>query len=282
MLGKQTQEVSGGSTAIQSTGHVVVHQHGFSAAQVGEVSTLVDLFLKAQLPAFEARAQKIAEENAAKLLDAFVAHAANAAMPLSGEEFSKPAGQAAFHSALAGVALHADAADIDLVAEALARRLNSAEEPLLKLVLDSVIAVLPKLSAGHISFLAFTHFVKKLNLGLKSLEVLENLAGQIMTLFEAGENLSAPNIQYLAGLGLITVNPVSDADLLFSIWERTYGFPINTVEIAKLQTQHLKRVHEMYLRMKLPTVHPTITGTAIGLLHLKRKFIRIELADHIA
>ncbi|WP_418156262.1 LPO_1073/Vpar_1526 family protein [Variovorax paradoxus] len=163
MLGGQAQAVSDGSTAIQSSGPLTIHNHGFSAAQVGEVSTLVDLFLKAQLPAFEARAQKIAEENSAKLLEAFIAHAAKSAIPLSGDEFSKPAGQAAFHSALAGVALHADNADIDMVAAALVRRLDSANEPLLKLVLDSVIAVLPKLSAGHISFLGLVHYLKKAN-----------------------------------------------------------------------------------------------------------------------
>lgn len=277
MFEKQAQDVTGGSTAIQAGGSVTINQTGIS---VSEVRELVHAFMQLELPAFRKEARAVASENTHKLLEAFVAKATIRNSPISGREFAKPAGQAAFQSAVEGVALHGDESDIDLVAEVLLSRLEAGEEPLLKRVLDSAINVLPKLTASQIAFLGMVVYVKSLQLSsVKDIGMLEGLAATMQPLFAAGMNLSRPNVDYMAGLGLLTINAVSDADQLFASWSRMYGFPIDQNVVASSKSTHLEKLHQAYVALRVPTVYLTLIGSIIGLLHLKRRIKNINIAS---
>ena len=179
-----------------------------------------------------------------------------------------------------GVALHGDEADIDLVCEALVRRLDAADEPLLKRVLDSAIDVLPKLSAGQIAFLAMVVYVKSLQVpSAKDIGALEFHAAALEPLFVAGMALSRPNVEYLAGLGLLTINAVSDADQLYSNWSRIYGFPVDQNVVTSSNSTHVAKLHQAYVALRVPTIYLTLMGSVIGLLHLRKKMKNIDIAS---
>jgi hypothetical protein len=281
MFEKQAQELSGDGVAIQAGGSVsVVVQKGLSVTDVQE---LVQTFLHIELPAFREEARRIAEENARKLLNAFVEKAAASQAPLSAEEFTKPTGQAAFQSALQGVALHADDADIDLVAQALVQRLSSGHQPLMKRVLEKVIQVLPQIGAPDISLLALVVFAGRIKFPtVKSPADIEPLVARYWPLLEPSVNVSSATLQYLASLSLVTINPVSDFDWLIDRWCNTYGIGFNRAEMEQAQQNSFLKFHDAFVALRVPTIHPTIVGTAIGLLHLKRELPDLDLATFIS
>jgi hypothetical protein len=274
MLGGQKQEVQQGSLAVQGGGDINV-SFGLSVA---EVRDLVHVFLQQQLPALRVEAKKIAEENAANFLNEFVKQA-NSSSKASAVEMAKPDAQAAFQSALLGAAIKGDGVDLELVVAALIRRLEAADEPLIKLVLESVISLLPKLTRSQISFLAFVHYLKSVSHPSASeLIQLEKYAELVISVVTPGLALSLPSQQYLAGLGLLVINPVANADIwLHEMCNKHSFFPTSEEVLRSSSSPNLSRMLDAYKAMSVPQVFLTITGSAIGILQLRRCFPDIQM-----
>jgi len=276
MLGGQAQEATGGSVALQAARDATFHYHGPS---FGDVRELVELVFQNQLPVMREEARKVFEANAAKFREEFVRQLASSSK-VSAQEFAKPDTQATFQQALTGTALKGDDADLELVAAALVRRLEAAEEPLLKQVLESAIAVMPKLVRPQIAFLAFVHYAKRVrHISATQLAQVELMAAQVMPVLESGLSLSAPNQQYLAGLGLLTLNPVASASLWLHDLHQTHSFlPPDMDQLRAAGCVHLCRLLEAYDTLQVPQAFPTLTGSAVGLLQLQRALGKIDLS----
>lgn len=275
-LGGTSQEVNDGSIALQAGRDLTIIHHGLRAEDVRE---LVDVFVRQQLPAMQEVAKKVAEERALKFCEEFVRQVADS-QKLLRDEFVTPDAQAIFQVGLSGVAIKGEEADLALVVAALVRRLEAADEPLIKQVLESAIASIPKLSRAQIAFLAFVQYVKGVtHNSIADTSHLEAMMSSVMPAFEAGLNLSAANQQYLAGLGLLTINPVADASIWFNSLRQQYPFiPPERGQLEACGFSHLPKMIDAYERIMVPQVFLTITGSAIGLLQLRRALGNLDLS----
>ena len=275
-LGGPRQEVNDGSVALQAGRDLTINNHGL---RIEDVRDLVDAFVRHQLPAMQEVAKKVAEERALKFCEEFVRQAA-ASQKVLGDEFVKPDAQATFQVGLSGVAIKGDDADLALVVAALVRRLEAADEPLIKQVLESAIAAMPKLSRAQIAFLAFVQYVKGVtHNSIVDISHLEAMMSSVMPAFEAGLNLSTANQQYLAGLGLLTINPVADAPIWFSSLRQQYPFiPPERGQLEAFGFSQLPQMLDAYETIKVAQVFLTITGSAIGLLQLRRVLGNLDLS----
>lgn len=261
----QAQTTSEGSLGLQAGRDLNVN----IGPSVSEIRMLVDTFLQTNLPALREAAKIEAQKNIDKFLTEFVAQLGDSTRA-SAQEFAKPDAQNSFDEALRGCALKGEDADIELVSRILIERLSSASKPLLKLVCEEAIRVLPNLTRPQIAYLALIQYTKSVkHNGLITVSMLEDFHRRILPLVEPGFRLSPANRQYLASLGLLTINPVADANLLSQNLRTNYPFlPPTDEQIVAHGGQSIVKIIEEYGAVGAPTAFLTSTGQLIGMQHL--------------
>lgn len=205
----QPQEAAEGALALQAARDVNISV----GPSVTELRMLVDSFVQNHLPALQMAATEEAQRNVEKFLSEFVTQL-QGTNRVSPGEFVRPDAQNSFNEALRGCALKGEESDMALVSRVLIERLAAADRPLLKLVCEVAIRVLPTLTKAQIAYLAliqYTKFVK--HVGLSTTATLEANFQRIFPLVEPGFRISPANRQYFASSGLLTINPVADANL---------------------------------------------------------------------
>ena len=261
----QSQEATNGAVALQATRDIHVNV----GPSVADLRMLVEVFVQAHLPALQQVAKEEAQRNVDKFLSEFVGQL-GATSRVSAKEFAKPDAQSTFNEALRGCALKGEDADVALVSRVLIERLAAVNKPLLKLVCEGAIRVLPTLTKSHIAYLAFIQYTKSVkHNGLASTQNLEALVRCILPLVESGFRLSPANRQYLASAGLLTFNPVADANLFPQNLRQNYPFLPSTDELLGSENGYsILKIMEEYAAVEAPTAFLTSTGQLIGMQHL--------------
>lgn len=261
----QSQKASDGAIALQAAGDVTVNV----GPSVTEVRMLVDVFVQAHLPALQQAAKEEAQRNVDKFLSEFVTQLGKTNR-VSANEFAKPDAQSTFNEALRGCALKGDDADVALVSRILIERLAATDKPLLKLVCEAAVRVLPTLTRAQISYLALIQYTKSVkHNGLTSLPELEAIFQLILPLLEPGFRLSPANRQYLASSGLLTLNPVADANLYPQNIRKSYPFlPATDEQIRAEGGLSILKVMEEFAAVEAPMAFLTSTGQLVGMQHL--------------
>jgi hypothetical protein len=261
----QSQEASEGAVALQARRDVNVN----FGPSVTEVRMLVETFVKSHLPALQQAAKEEAQRNLDRFLSEFVSQL-GATSRVSAGEFAKPDAQNSFNEALRGCALKGEDADVTLVSRVLIERLANADKPLLKLVCEAAIRVLPVLTKSQIGYLALIQYTKSVrHNGLTSTRDLEAIFQRILPLVEPGFRLSPANRQYLASTGLLTLNAVADANLYPQSLRQNYGFLPSTDELLRSAGGYsILKIMEEYAAVEGPTAFLTSTGQLVGMQHL--------------
>jgi hypothetical protein len=261
----QSQEASEGAVALQAARDVNVTV----GPSVTEVRMLVDSFVQAHLPALQQAARDEAQRNVEKFLSEFVGQLGKTSR-VSAKEFAKPDAQSTFNEALRGCALKGEDADVALVSRVLIERLAASDKPLLKLVCESAIRVLPTLTKPQIAYLALIQYTKSVkHNSLTSTQDLEVIFQRILPLVEAGFRLSPANRQYLASSGLVTLNPVANANLYPGELRQNYPFLPTTDEKIRLEGGlSILKIMEEYATVQGPMAFLTSTGQLVGMQHL--------------
>jgi len=261
----QSQEATEGAVALQAARDVNVNV----GPSVTEVRMLVEVFVQAHLPALQQVAREEAQRNVDKFLSEFVGQLGNTNR-VSAKEFAKPDAQSTFNEALRGCALKGEDADVALVSRVLIERLAAADKPLLKLVCEAAIRVLPTLTKSQIAYLALIQYTKSVkHNGLTSTQALEAIYQRILPLVEPGFRLSRANRQYLASAGLLTLNPVADANLFPQNLRQNYPFLPSTDDLLRSEGgASILKVMEEYATVEAPTAFLTSTGQLVGMQHL--------------
>lgn len=261
----QSQEASEGAIALQAARDVNVNV----GPSVTEVRMLVETFVQAHLPALQQAAKEEAQRNVDKFLLEFVGQLGTTNR-VTAKEFSRPDAQSTFNEALRGCALKGEDADVTLVSRVLVERLAAADKPLLKLVCEAAIRVLPTLTKSQIAYLALIQYTKSVkHNGLTSTQGLEPIFRRILPLVEAGFRLSPANRQYLASAGLLNLNPVADANLYPQNLRENYPFLPGTDELLRSEGGlTILKIMEEYAAVEAPTAFLTSTGQLVGMQHL--------------
>jgi hypothetical protein len=272
MLGKQDQSARDGSLAIQAGGSVNIGLH-FS-----EVKELVQIFLDRHLPALRAEAAAVAKSNAELFISEFVARLGkpNGATP---EAFAKPDAQACLNTALNGSAEKGDQIDLGILADAVLRRLESDNDPLLKLVYEESVRALTRINRQQIAFISFVQYTKNVrHMAYTELNQLEQTASLVLKVVEAGIDLSEPNQEYLASVGALTINRVANANQLPESLQQNYPFLPKNLQGLSSTAPSLHQLVTAFEKVGAPMVFLTAVGKLIGMIVLERVLGKVNMA----
>lgn len=280
MIGpRQEQELAGDGMAVQAARDVNVkfeqHYHGL---QVADVEPLVQLFLEKHLPALREEATAVMRENAAEFLREFSSRLA-ATEKITQEAFAKPDSQVCFQEALKGSAEKGDQIDLALLADMVIGRLESDENPLLKLLYEDSVRVLPRLTGPHVAFLLYLVWMRNVrHVNFQSTAQLEQRAAIVGHVAKDGLAISDVNKEYLVSVGVLTVNHVTDADTMMGVMTANYPFLPKSREQLQVEAPALFALVEAWGKYSHPLCHLTGTGKLIGLLALQRIYGPLDMS----
>jgi hypothetical protein len=271
---KQDQTISGEGSAVQAGRDVNITKQGLELAEVKE---LVEIFLERHLPALRDEAAAMARKNADAFMGEFV-NRLGKPNQVTPEAFSKPDSQACFNVALNGSAEKGEQVETGLLAEAVLRRLESDENPLLKLVCEESVRALTKMGPQHIAFLAFVQYTKNVrHISFKELKQLEITAKNVLEVVRPGLALSEPNQEYLVSVGALTINRVANANQYFSSMQQSYPFfPENTANLSE-EAPALATLVKAYENNGAAMVFLSSIGKMIGMLALEKALGKVDL-----
>ncbi|MCY1266030.1 hypothetical protein D9M68_325470 [compost metagenome] len=277
MIGpKQDQANHGDGDAMQAGRDVIVEKH-YHGLQLADVETVVQLFVERQLPVLREEAMAAMKLQTQEFLREF---AARLAQPntVSQEAFSKPDSQVCFQEALKGSAEKGDQMDLALLADMVIGRLESDNDPLIKLVYEDAVKILPRLTGAHVAFLAYLTWMRIVrHNSLKRTEELEPYAQSVHDMTKDAIGLSKANKEYLVSLGVITINHVTDADNSFGSMKNSYAFLPESKEQLAVEGPFLHALIEAWGAHELPLCHLNGTGKLIGLLALQKVYGKVNL-----
>ena len=272
MFEKQDQSAKEGSLAIQAGGSVNI------GLQLPEVKELMQIFLDRALPALRAEAAAVARSNAESFISEFVTllKQPNGATP---EAFAKPDAQACFNTALNGSAEKGEQIDLGILADAVLKRLESDNDPLMKLVYEESVRALTKMDRQQIAFLAYVQYTKNVrHTAFTELNQLEQTASSILKVVELGLDLSEPSQEYLASIGALTINRVASANQFPESLHQNYPFLPENLQDLSSNAPSLHRLVIAFEKQGAPMVFLTSVGKLIGMLALERALGKVNMA----
>lgn len=278
MIGpKQDQEVHGSGTAIQAAGNVQIEQN-YHGLQVAEVRELTEIFLDRQLPALRAEAVAAMRENTEAFISEIVARLAQSEK-VTQESFAKPDAQVCFNEALKGSAEKGGQIDLGMLADMVIGRLESDNDPLIKLIYEDSIKILPRLTGPQIEYLAYLTWMRHIKHGaVDHVDWLESIAQKVLSITRLGADISKTNKEYMASVGVITINLVTDADNSFTSLRTNYSFLPEDKEQLAEQAPALYKLLDCWAKSESSLYHLNGTGKLIGLIALQKVLGKLNLA----
>jgi len=276
MIGpKQGQEVHGAGTAIQAAGDVHIQNNGL---QLAEVRELTEIFLERQLPALRAEAVNAMRSNTEEFISEIVKRLAHT-QSVTQKAFAQPDAQVCFNEALKGSAEKGNQIDLGMLADMVIGRLESDHDPLIKLIYEDAIKILPRLTGPQVEYLAYLTWMKHIrHSALNDVFELEIAASKVMKITRAGVEISKVNKEYMASVGVITINLVTDADTIFTSFRANYPFLPEAKEELKSKSPVLSMLMEDWTKSESSLYHLNGTGKMIGLICLKKIYGSLDLS----
>ena len=272
MINRQDQKVSDNAIAVQAGGSVTIHKNGLDVADVKELALK---FLEKHLPALREEAAAIARQNANDFMEKFVSKLADS-NTVTAHAFSRPDSQACFSNALRDSAEKGDQIDLEFLASMVVRRLEADADPLMKLVYEEAISVLPKLTSAQIAFLVFIHFIRQGTPTRSTAIDFERTAELALPVISPGFGISSTNKDYLCSKGVISINVLTTGTSIIDHYSsRGMHFP----DEESLQPfPCISSVIKHFNSDQVQTCYLTATGKIIALSALEKAFGKVDLS----
>ncbi|MCU8055423.1 hypothetical protein L5L78_04255 [Shewanella sp. SM34] len=276
------QETGENSDAYQAKRDINITHQGMDYQNVKQLC--LDL-MHYNFPKLHEEAMRQVNENVMALASELKAVIAKKAVTAP-EKLAQPDVQAALNEAVQGAAKKGKKADLNLLASLVASRIDSGNSDLLDITIEEAIRLTPKLTREHINFLSINHFVSSVSLQMQNVSFgyLEHCAAPVLAAFGLNCVLSEPNIQYLAGVGVLNFNPMvgHDAyDIQFQVYPSLAENRQEFKERVKGQAPSLNKLLELYEKEKFSSVSLNTFGQVIALTNLGRIFGDMDLKKWI-
>ncbi|MCE1058558.1 hypothetical protein LU646_11790 [Pseudomonas alloputida] len=279
MINRQDQSVSGSGVAIQAQRDVVVN----NGLNVSDVRELTGIFLEKHLPALRAEAAETARQQANAFMEEFVKKL-SLENSVTAEAFAKPDSQACFNEALRSSAEKGDQIDLGFLASLVVRRLEVDKDPLMKLVYEEVISVIPKLTGAQIAFIVFVHWVTNMEFRDPDIALMEKHAKLISPLILPALGMSNANKEYLVSKGVINIKGLggmSALDLREYYREKISDYPKNAAEVLR-EYPNFWELTERCADNAITACALTTTGKLIALSALEPVYGRLDFSIWIS
>lgn len=270
MLGGQDQKAESGANAMQAGRDLTVTQNINYGLSVDAVRELAGYFIRDHLPMLREVAQQEAQANARVFVEQFLEELAGKNAQVLLEELQRPASQAVFTEATIGAAKRGAEMDLKLLAKSVVSRLEAPSESVLRFVSEEATALLPRLNGDHIAYLGFALLLTNLQFRApQNMGELEAVLAVTLPHIKRGMMLPSGHRDYLAGLGLISINMVADGDAFGAFMPQNYPF-FKMEELSSGNFPVLAEFYAAYKSSLLPAVALTASGKFIACLMLQR------------
>jgi hypothetical protein len=280
VIGDMKQETGESSAAYQANRDINISHQGMDYKNVRQlcINLIHDNF-----PKLQEEAMKQVNENVMALADELKNAITKKKAVINPDKLAQPDVQAALNEAVQGAAKKGKKADLNLLANLVASRIDRGNSDLLDITIEEAIRLTPKLTREHINFLSVKHFVSSMSIKVSpnvAFNQLEEFAAPVLSSFSKNCVLSVPNIRYLAGVGALDFNPIFGHDA-YDIQFKAYpSLAENTQEFKekiKVQAPSLNRLLELYEKEKFATTNLNSFGQVIALINLGGIFSDIDL-----
>lgn len=279
MIGDMKQETGENSDAYQARRDINITHQGMDYRNVKQLC--LDL-IHDNFPKLQEEAMKQVNENVMALASELKTEIAKKQAVTDPGKFAQPDVQAALNEAVQGAAKKGKKADLNLLASLVASRIDRGNSDLLDITIEEAIRLTPKLTREHINFLSVKHFMSSMTIQMPNVSFghLEQFAAPVLAAFGRDCVLSVPNLQYLAGVGVLDFNPMFGHD----VYEIQFnGYPLlaeNTQEFKeriKDKAPSLCKLLELYDKERFSSANLNSFGQVIALTNLGRIFTNIDL-----
>ncbi len=285
MIGKTEQTTGDNSAAYQSNGDMTVHHYGMDFQNVKQLCLAL---INDNAPKLQQEAMQSAINNVLEFAEQLRIEIEKINVRISPSKLTEPDVQAALNDAVQGAAIKGQKSDLNLLASLVASRLDTENSDLLDITIEQAIKIIPKLTRSHLDFLAVKHLISHMSITSSELEVIysrfESLANPVLT--QCGGNciLTEGNIQYLAGVGVLTYTPMFSHD----VWEVQHN-PYLKLEADKERFKagieknapSFFSLIQTYEKNKFPGVQLNSFGMAIALTRLSNLLGPLDLKTWI-
>lgn len=259
----QKQKVGENSTAIQAGGNVYI---GLQYTDVKEI--FYDLFQNnyptlVKSAADEAR--KNVDECFAKLESRLIAEKEN----INVEKFGESNTQFLLNDTIQICARKGTKIDIDSLLDVFTLTLCKDTSPILELVSEQVLSVLPRLTKEYIDVMTIIHIVTKVKFDISR---IDGIYKKLINVIDLNKQLSQDVGLYLDSIGL--VSKTSGQFLPYEVFSNIYPMILNSGESIKEKVKsdysYVYQVYEYFLSQKLDCLIPTPTGMLVALMYMKK------------
>lgn len=278
MANKQDQDVGNGSIAVQSAGNVTIEQNNQGLA-VAEVKELTNLFLKENFPKLREEAILAATENVKEYLKYVEKEINEHADSLNVSKLSDPDIQSSLNESVQSSARKGNKIDLQLLAESVIQRVRNIDNDVLDLVAEEAIRIIPKLNRTQINFLTLAHYIAHVSHNeVKNIQELDSIIGLVVNLTQESFGLTEANKQYLASMGVLTLNRIASANRIQQMLHERYPFLPSTNSDIDKKYSNLQKIIGVYSENDMSMVFLTTVGQYIGILNLQRIFGKLDFS----
>jgi hypothetical protein len=270
MFEKQYQDVGDGSLAVQVKRDLIINQ----GLQLAEVRELCLLFLQQNFPKLREEAIDAARKNVESYIPVLEAAIAKQAEKIDPRKIADPDMQASINDSVQATARKGQKANFAMLAELVSTRMRSDTSPILSVVAEEAIRLVPRLTASQIAYLALCFFLNRLQFGAKTIEEFEIIAAQVMPIVKFGLEISDSNLQHTAYVGATSVmNMVGSA--YYGVLSGRYPFLAGELILHDAIANRAPTFHilcEQYRISKVYNVTLTSVGELVAILTISDAF----------
>ncbi|EOG7655213.1 LPO_1073/Vpar_1526 family protein [Vibrio cholerae] len=277
MIGSMEQSTGDNSNSYQAKRDIIIH--GMDYMNVKQLC--LDL-IHENFPKLQEKAMQQVTSNVMALAEEIKLEIEKKKQLIDAEKLADPDVQASLNEAVQGAAKKGRKSDLNLLATLVAARIDKGNSDLLDITIEAAIEITPKLTKSHLHFLSVKHFISSMTLKIPNVTFahLEQYARPVLQNFGTECSISVPNIQYLAGVGVLDYNPMFGHDPLERFLKDYPNLANSSGDFKtaiKDQAPSLSALLDIYTKQHFDSVNLNSFGQVIALTNLGKTFPGIDL-----
>lgn len=270
MIENQSQDVGDGSLAVQVKRDLIINQ----GLQVAELKDLCILFLQQNFPKLRDEAIDAARKNVESYIPILEASIAKQAKNIDPSKIADPDIQASINESVQATARKGQKANCAMLAELVSTRMRSDTSPILSIVAEEAIRLVPRLTPTQIAYLTLCFFLNRLQYSVTTIEQFEVTAARVMPIVRSGFNISNSNLRHTEYVGATSVMNMVESDFYIVLSQR-YPFLSGKPNLHDAISKLAPLFHilcEQYRISKVYNVTLTSVGELVAIMTISDAF----------
>lgn len=258
MIEKQSQDVGDGSLAVQVKGDFTINQ----GLQLAEVRELCILFLQQNFPKLREEAIAAARRNVESYIPILEASIAKHALNIDASKIADPDIQASINESVQATARKGEKANFAMLAELVSTRMRSDTSPILSVVAEEAIRLVPRLTSTQISYLALCFFLNRIQCDVTAIENFETIAARVMPIVKYGFDISYSNLRHTEYVGATSVMNMVESNY-YGVLSQRYPHIVSEPNLHDAISKRAPSFYALCEQYRISKVY-NVTLTSVG------------------